>query len=233
MNNFGLTRHHSPRLVSGVLRKLGWISVTPSAASFRWRSRPSAPSPPARPAKGRSRQRQCQRRHQRRNSLTSNLLGSTTIGIDCRNFFEFVEEGGHSSTGKKRPSRAVLPRNPSASAESASASCRAVSGGGRGILRLCTPVAGSRSIHGCAGALGSLAAARAVTNCAPTCIRASHGSGPESLRGIADPFERAISPAPISASAFASSAGPDRRQRQRCSRPPPPASRPRFRPCAR
>ena len=71
---------------------------------------------------------------------------------------------------------AFLPRNPSASAESASANCCAVFGGGSGILRLRMPVAGSRSIHGCAGALGSLAAARAATNCAPTWTKARHGS---------------------------------------------------------
>jgi hypothetical protein len=56
---------------------------------------------------------------------------------------------------------AIPPRKPSASTESALASCLAVSGAGSGIFRLCAPVAGSRSIHGCAGALGLLAAARA------------------------------------------------------------------------
>jgi hypothetical protein len=40
-------------------------------------------------------------------------------------------------------------------------SCLTVSDGGSGMLRFCGPVAGSRTIHGCAGALGSSAAARA------------------------------------------------------------------------
>ena len=56
------------------------------------------------------------------------------------------------------------PRKVFASSESASAICPAVSGDGNGTLRLCAPVPGSRSIHGCAGALGLLAAPRADTN---------------------------------------------------------------------
>jgi hypothetical protein len=36
---------------------------------------------------------------------------------------------------------AILPRKPSANAESASASCRVASGDGSGIFRLCAPVA--------------------------------------------------------------------------------------------
>jgi len=58
----------------------------------------------------------------------------------------------------------TLPRKTSASTENASASRLAVSGGGSGSLRLRTPAAGSRSIHGCDGAAGSFAAANAETN---------------------------------------------------------------------
>src|SRR5216683_1380007 len=103
---------------------------------------------------------------------------------------------------------ASLLRKPSASAESALASCLAVSGAGSGILRNCPPVAGSRSIHGCGAASGLLAAARAATNCAPTCARACHGSGPASSGGAPTPSVGAIaiSPAPMSTSTFASSA---------------------------
>jgi len=60
-----------------------------------------------------------------------------------------------SSTVRSRHARdrhASALRKLSANAESASASRLAVSGGGSGILRLCTPVVGSRSIQRCAGA---------------------------------------------------------------------------------
>jgi len=103
----------------------------------------------------------------------------------------------------------ILPRNVSSSAESALASCLAVSGAGSGIFRFCTPVVGSRSIQGCAAALESLAAARAAISCAPTCARACHGSEPVSRGGAPDPSVCAtLSPTPIFTSSFTSSTDP-------------------------
>src|SRR6516164_5564874 len=67
------------------------------------------------------------------------------------------------------------PRRLSAMAESASASCLAISGGGSGTLRFCAPVRGSRSIHDCAPE--PFGAAMAPTNCAPICSSRCHGSG--------------------------------------------------------
>src|SRR6266571_3782559 len=105
---------------------------------------------------------------------------------------------------------AILPRKLSANAESTLASCLAASGDGSGTLRFCAPVAGSRSIHGCAAALGSLATARAAINCAPTCTKACHGSGPAWRGGAPDPSVRAIavSPTPMSTSTLTSSTDP-------------------------
>jgi hypothetical protein len=88
------------------------------------------------------------------------------------------------------------PRKLFANADSASASSLAVSGGGIGILKFCAPLFGSRSIQGCAGAPGSLAAASAPTNCAPTWARLCHRSGTAAGAGARFPSGGAIAVSP-------------------------------------
>ena len=118
------------------------------------------------------------------------------FGLDC--FIPLATETFMRSAAAVH--HAILPRKLSASAESALASCLAVSGDGSGILRFCALVAGSRTIHGCAGALGSLAAARAAIICVPTRTKACQELASFIAKGFSSSFslrDRSLSRANI------------------------------------